>query len=129
MNINKYTEKAQEAILGGAAARRREGHPEILPEHLLSRSSSSTTASCPSVLRKMNVDPAAVARRLRASCSDSCRRRTAARSRRSRRACAQVTDAAEAEAERLQGRVRQHRAPAARRSLGESGRAAVGRRR
>jgi ATP-dependent Clp protease ATP-binding subunit ClpB len=35
MNINKYTEKAQEAVLGAQQLADREGHPEILPEHLL----------------------------------------------------------------------------------------------
>ena len=35
MNINKYTEKAQEAILAAQQLADREGHPEITPEHLL----------------------------------------------------------------------------------------------
>ena len=35
MNINKYTEKAQEAIVAAQQLADREGHPEILPEHLL----------------------------------------------------------------------------------------------
>ena len=35
MNIQKYTEKAQEAIVGAQQLADREGHPEITPEHLL----------------------------------------------------------------------------------------------
>ena len=35
MNINKYTEKAQEAIIASQQLAEREGHPEVLPEHLL----------------------------------------------------------------------------------------------
>ena len=35
MNLNKYTEKAQEAILAAQQLADREGNPEILPEHLL----------------------------------------------------------------------------------------------
>ena len=35
MNINKYTEKAQEAVLGAQQLADREGHAEMLPEHLL----------------------------------------------------------------------------------------------
>ncbi len=35
MDINKYTEKAQAAILAAQQLADREGHPEILPEHLL----------------------------------------------------------------------------------------------
>jgi ATP-dependent Clp protease ATP-binding subunit ClpB len=35
MNINKYTEKAQESILAAQQLADREGNPEIVPEHLL----------------------------------------------------------------------------------------------
>jgi ATP-dependent Clp protease ATP-binding subunit ClpB len=35
MNIQKYTEKAQEAVIGAQSLADREGHPEITPEHLL----------------------------------------------------------------------------------------------
>jgi len=31
MNINKYTEKAQEAVLGAQQLADREGHPEMTP--------------------------------------------------------------------------------------------------
>ena len=34
MNLNRLTEKAQEAVLGAQQSAERSGHPELLPEHL-----------------------------------------------------------------------------------------------
>ena len=47
MNIQKYTEKAQEAIVGAQQLADREGHPEILPEHLLLTLIEQQAASSP----------------------------------------------------------------------------------
>ena len=35
MNLNKYTEKAQEAVIGSQQLAEQSGHPLIEPEHLL----------------------------------------------------------------------------------------------
>ena len=62
MNINKYTEKAQEAILAAQQLADREGHPEVAPEHLLLTLVEQKEGIVPEIVRKMNADPAAVAR-------------------------------------------------------------------
>ena len=59
MNINKYTEKAQEAILAAQQLADREGHPEIVPEHLLLTLVEQREGIVPEIIRKMNADPAA----------------------------------------------------------------------
>src|SRR4051812_50192423 len=61
MNINKYTEKAQEAILGAQQLADREGHPEMTPEHLLFTLLEQRDGIVPEIVRKMNADPAALA--------------------------------------------------------------------
>jgi ATP-dependent Clp protease ATP-binding subunit ClpB len=62
MNINKYTEKAQEAVL--AAQQLADGlrHPQVEPEHLLVALVEQRDGIVPEVLRKMKVDPIDVAR-------------------------------------------------------------------
>jgi ATP-dependent Clp protease ATP-binding subunit ClpB len=60
MNLNKYTEKAQEAILASQQLAERAGHPEILPEHLLFALIGQRDGIVPAVLGKMNVDAAKV---------------------------------------------------------------------
>ncbi len=62
MNLNRYTEKAQEAILAAQQATERSGHPEVLPEHLLVALAGQRDGIVPAVLGKMNVDPTAAAR-------------------------------------------------------------------
>ena len=70
MNINKYTEKAQEAVARRAAARRsRRNNAQVEPEHLLVALVEQRDGIVPELLRKMNVDPAAIGRAARASCS------------------------------------------------------------
>src|SRR5215210_1248255 len=65
MNINKYTEKAQEAILGAQTLADREGHPEITPEHLLLTLVEQRDGIVPSIVTKMNADAAALASAVR----------------------------------------------------------------
>jgi ATP-dependent Clp protease ATP-binding subunit ClpB len=60
MNLNKYTEKAQEAILAAQQNAERAGHPEILPEHLLFALADQPDGIVPAILGKMNVDPAQI---------------------------------------------------------------------
>jgi ATP-dependent Clp protease ATP-binding subunit ClpB len=59
MNLSRYTEKAQEAILGAQQLAERAGHPETLPEHLLLAMMAQTDGVVPAVLGKMQVDTAA----------------------------------------------------------------------
>src|SRR2546425_13150653 len=66
MNINKYTEKAQEAILAAQQLADREGHPEITPEHLLLALVEQQGGIVPEILRKLDADPARVAADVRA---------------------------------------------------------------
>src|SRR6478672_4374885 len=100
MNINKYTEKAQEAILGAQQLADREGHPEILPEHLLLTLVEQREGIVPEIVRKLNADPAKVAAELRAELNKSPRAHGGTQVSLSPR-LRKVTDAAEQEAERL----------------------------
>jgi ATP-dependent Clp protease ATP-binding subunit ClpB len=61
MNLNRYTEKAQEAIAGAQQIADREHHPQIEPEHLLGTLVTQKGGVVPDVLRKMQVDPDQVA--------------------------------------------------------------------
>jgi ATP-dependent Clp protease ATP-binding subunit ClpB len=100
MNINKYTEKAQEAILNGQQLADREGHPEIVPEHLLLSLLEQKEGIVPGIVRKLNADPSTLAAEVRAELNKLPRAHGGSQvglSARLRR----VTDAAEQEAERL----------------------------
>jgi ATP-dependent Clp protease ATP-binding subunit ClpB len=66
MNINKYTEKAQEAIVGAQQLAEQSSHASIEPEHLLVTLVEQREGIVPEVLRKMSADPAAIAREGRA---------------------------------------------------------------
>ena len=100
MNINKYTEKAQEAILAAQQLADREGNPEILPEHLLLTLSEQREGIVPEIVRKMNVDPAAIATAVRAELDKLPRAHGGSQPGLSAR-LRKVTDSAESEAERL----------------------------
>jgi ATP-dependent Clp protease ATP-binding subunit ClpB len=60
MNLNRYTEKAQEAVLGAQSLAERAGHPEITPEHLLLALVAQRDGIVPSIIGKMQLDPAAI---------------------------------------------------------------------
>jgi ATP-dependent Clp protease ATP-binding subunit ClpB len=62
MNINKYTEKAREAVAGAIELAREANNPQLEPEHLLVALVEQREGIVPELLRKMNVEPAAVAR-------------------------------------------------------------------
>jgi len=100
MNIQKYTEKAQEAVVGAQTMADREGHPEITPEHLLLALVEQQGGIVPEILRKMNIDPAAIATTVRAELGRNPRAHGGSQPTLSPR-LRQVTSAAEAEAERL----------------------------
>jgi ATP-dependent Clp protease ATP-binding subunit ClpB len=58
MNLNRYTEKAQEAILAAQQLAEHAGHPEVLPEHVLLALIAQADGIVPAVLGKMSVDAA-----------------------------------------------------------------------
>ena len=60
MNLNKYTEKAQEAVVTTQQLAEGAGHPEMLPEHLLLALLDQQDGIVPSVLGKMQIDPLAL---------------------------------------------------------------------
>jgi ATP-dependent Clp protease ATP-binding subunit ClpB len=100
MNINKYTEKAQEAMLAAQQLAEREGHPEILPEHLLLTLLEQKEGVVPEIVRKMNPDPMALATAVRTELNRLPRAHGGSQVGISAR-LRQVTTAAEQEAERL----------------------------
>jgi ATP-dependent Clp protease ATP-binding subunit ClpB len=57
MNINKFTEKAQEAVVAGQNLATELNHAEVTPEHLLVTLVEQTGGIVPSILRKLNLDP------------------------------------------------------------------------
>jgi ATP-dependent Clp protease ATP-binding subunit ClpB len=61
MDLNKYTQKAQEAVIAAQQLATDLGHPQIEPEHLLVALAEQRAGVVPEVLRKMAADPAAVA--------------------------------------------------------------------
>src|SRR5438552_2640772 len=65
MNINKYTEKAQEAVLGAKQIAEQLNHAQIEPEHLLVALVEQREGIVPELLRKLDADPAAVGRQAR----------------------------------------------------------------
>jgi ATP-dependent Clp protease ATP-binding subunit ClpB len=65
MNINKYTEKAREAIAAAQQIAEKSSHAQIEPEHVLAALLEQRDGVVPELLRKMNADPAAVTRAAR----------------------------------------------------------------
>jgi ATP-dependent Clp protease ATP-binding subunit ClpB len=65
MNINKYTQKAQEAVLEGQRLAEQLSHAQIEPEHLLVALVEQREGVVPELLRKMSADPVKVAQAAR----------------------------------------------------------------
>ena len=65
MNLNKFTEKAQEAVMSAQALASELSHAQIEPEHLLVTLAEQQGGVVPSVLRKIGADPADVAKAVR----------------------------------------------------------------
>jgi ATP-dependent Clp protease ATP-binding subunit ClpB len=61
MDLNRYTEKAQEAIQAAQQLADRAGHPQIEPEHLLLALVQQADGIVPALLGKMQVDAAGIA--------------------------------------------------------------------
>ena len=66
MSINGTTEKARQALLAAQQLAARPEHPEIEPEHLLAALADQADGIVPGLLRKLLVDPAAIAEAARA---------------------------------------------------------------
>ena len=66
MNINRLTEKAQEAVVAAQQLAERAAHPQIEPEHLLLTLVEQHEGVVPVLLQKLDIDPAAVAAAARA---------------------------------------------------------------
>jgi ATP-dependent Clp protease ATP-binding subunit ClpB len=62
MNINKYTEKAREAVAAAIDLAQQNNNPQLEPEHLLVALAEQREGIVPELLRKMSKDPGAVAR-------------------------------------------------------------------
>jgi ATP-dependent Clp protease ATP-binding subunit ClpB len=60
MNLNRYTEKAQEAVLAAQQLAERAGHPDVIPEHLLHTLITQPEGIATAVLSKMQVDLPAI---------------------------------------------------------------------
>ena len=102
MNINKYTEKAREAVAAAIELAEQANNPQVEPEHLLVALVEQRDGIVPELLRKMNADPAAIGARRRASCSSKTAvRPTAAPQPGMSPRLKLVTDQAQAEADRL----------------------------
>jgi ATP-dependent Clp protease ATP-binding subunit ClpB len=66
MNINKYTEKAREAIATAVELARKDNHPHVEPEHVLLALVEQREGIVPELLRKAALDPVAIAAATRA---------------------------------------------------------------
>ncbi len=65
MNLNKYTEKAQEAVLNAQKLAEQLSHAQVEPEHVLVSLVEQRDGIVPEVLRKMSADPSQVAKAAR----------------------------------------------------------------
>src|SRR5688572_25252121 len=65
MNLNKFTEKAQEAVVAAQALASELNHAQIEPEHLLVTLVEQQGGVVPSVLRKLGADPGDAAKAAR----------------------------------------------------------------
>ncbi len=65
MNINKYTEKAREAVAAAIELARAHNNPQLEPEHLLVALIEQKDGIIPDLIRKMNADPTHLGRAAR----------------------------------------------------------------
>ena len=66
MDLKRYTEKSQEAVLAAQQLAERHRHPQIEPEHLLVTLVDQPDGVVPAVLRRLGVEPPRVLREARA---------------------------------------------------------------
>jgi ATP-dependent Clp protease ATP-binding subunit ClpB len=100
MDINKFTEKAQEAMLGAQRLAEQMNHSQIEPEHLLVALVEQREGIIPELLRKMSADPVTIGRGARELLAQLPQAYGGAQPGLSPR-LKLVTDLAQAEAERL----------------------------
>jgi len=101
MDLQKLTEKAQEALVGSQRLATSLGHPHIEPEHLLLTLVRQQGGIVPDVLRKMQVEPDQIGRALDADLQKRPKAQGGAEAGLGSRLRA-VADAAEHEASQLQ---------------------------
>ena len=101
MNLNKFTEKAQEAIVAAPQLANELNHAQVEPEHLLVTLIEQAEGVVPTVLHKLNVEPAATAKALRDQLGRQAKAYGGAEAHLSPRLRA-VIDAAQAEARTMQ---------------------------
>jgi ATP-dependent Clp protease ATP-binding subunit ClpB len=65
MNINKYTEKAREAVAAAIELAQQNNNPQLEPEHLLIALAAQREGIVPELLRKMGQAPATIVREAR----------------------------------------------------------------
>ncbi len=100
MNLNQFTEKAQEAILNSQQLADGAGNPLLDPEHLLVTLVEQADGVVPALLRKASLDPATIAGAARAEVNRFPRTQGGVQAMLSPRFRA-IVDAARAEAARL----------------------------
>jgi ATP-dependent Clp protease ATP-binding subunit ClpB len=100
MNLNRFTEKAQAAVLAAQQLAERDNHPQIEPEHLLVTLVEQEDGVVPALLRKLQLDPTTIARDARQLASQQPKVHGGSSATISPR-LKLVVDLAEAEAERL----------------------------
>ena len=65
MNLKRYTEKSQEAVLAAQQLAERHHHPQVEPEHLLFTLVDQPDGVVPAVLRRLGVEPPRVLQKAR----------------------------------------------------------------
>ncbi|HTG90683.1 MAG TPA: ATP-dependent chaperone ClpB [Vicinamibacterales bacterium] len=101
MNLNKFTEKAQEAVIAAPSLASEMSHAQVEPEHLLVTLTEQQGGVVPSVMRKLTVDPAELAKAVRAQLANQPKTHGGAEPNLSPRLRA-VLDAAQAGAKSMQ---------------------------
>jgi len=100
MNINRFTEKAQEAILNSQKLAEERNHTQVEPEHLLLALTQQQDGVVPQIFAKLQVDPRPVIAQLQSELERQARAYTPTQVYLSPR-LKQVLDQAEKEAESL----------------------------
>ncbi len=70
MNLNKYTQKAQEAVLAAQGMAQEENHSQIEPVHLLAALLAQTEGVTPQIVNRVGVDRAALRRQVQEKLDD-----------------------------------------------------------
>src|SRR3979411_1758211 len=101
MNLNKLTEKAQEAVVEAQQLAESRGHTQVEPEHLLAALIAQDNGVAPAILDKLGVAPSQVNQRLETSLNGFARAATPGQQVYVSQRFKRVFDAAQQEADRL----------------------------